>query len=154
MRPRAGLLAGAADQAATQSADAAHPDHVRARGAPRASATHRAVELERDRVRLRAAAVEGDDQRCSAGGHRAHCQVLAVVREQQVGEPLGPVVLPDERMRQHRAQHPVAAAVHGRVERQPLVAGDVGDEPRVVGGQRVDRQRGDAARIRPSPAPR
>ena len=62
--------------------------------------------------------------------------MLAVRGEQQVGQARGAVVLPDQRVREQRALDPGPTAVHGGVEREPLVAGDVRDQPREVGRQR------------------
>src|SRR3954451_21590958 len=63
-------------------------------------------------------------------------EVVAVVGDQPVGESVGEVDLPDERVRQEGLEHAVVAAPESSVERQVLVRRDRRDEP---GAQRLKR---------------
>ena len=59
---------------------------------------------------------------------QAHGEVVAVVGEEPVGQPVGEVDLPDERMGEQGLEHPLVAAAQGGLEGQVLVRRDVGDQ--------------------------
>src|SRR4029079_1686364 len=75
-------------------------------------------------------------------------EVVAVVGDQPVGEPVREVDLPHERVRQEGLEHTVVAAPQRGVERQVLVRRDGRDQPRV---QRLERGHRPGAHPRPLP---
>ena len=96
---------------------------VRARPRPPRLGDDVALGVEGDAIRLRSSTIHRDDM-ARGGVLTSPMRGVSVLGEEQVGELLRPVVLADQRMREHGAQHPVAAAVHRGIQRQPLVGGD------------------------------
>ena len=77
-------------------------------------------------------------------------EVLPVRVDHPIGQPVGDVCLADERVREQRAEDPVAAAAQSRVERELLVGGHVRDEPALDRRQARHLERLDTVRADPS----
>src|SRR5262245_5327273 len=74
-------------------------------------------------------------------------EVVAVVGDQAVGEPVREVDLSDERVSEQRLEHPVVAAAQRGVEREVLVRRDRRDQPGVQRLERCHRQRAYAGAV-------
>ena len=102
-------------------------------------------------VGLGVAAVDRDDTACRSSGPR---QVVAPAAISSSVEPLGEVVLADQRVREQRPVDPVAATAERGVERQLLVRADVRDEPGHERIERPGRNRARAGGVDPCRSPR
>ena len=109
---------------------------------------HAAVRADEREMRLRVAAVDGEDDRSAHRDHRL------LGREQQLDELLVQRVLADQRVREQSLPRDRGVAGHGRLGGEPLVGGDVLGEPEQLGRQRFLRQRHEAAGLDAARGPR
>ena len=107
---------------------------------PRTSERTRAVGRDEREVGLRVAAVDGEDERrAHAGGSSRRARLVGF--EQALEELARSACLADQRMREQRLARERAVARDRRLGGEPLVRGDVLDEPEQLRRERRLRQR-------------